>query len=144
MYLKQGNNCKYVLKTPGLNETHSEFKSERALDNYIENLLNNDVTINGETAIFSVDRLSHTRSILDEITRDVESSARKVVIPRANGSAEEKNSIIVDEDGEISELDTYYKIDRSIGTTRLITTFGAGLDLSEGLITPFNLKSWED
>ena len=145
MYLKQGSNCKYVLKTPGLfDDSTSEFKSERALDKYIENLINNDVMINGEQAIFSVDHLAHTRSILDEIKKDVESSSTLVTKKPNYKSSDTKDGVIIDEDGEVSELDSYYIIDRSIGTTRLITRFGRGIDLDEGLITPFNLESWKE
>ena len=81
MHLGQGKNCKYVLKTPGLNTEVSEFNTEKSLDIYIETLINNDITINGEGAIFSVDHLSHTRSLLDEVKRDVESVAKKRTKP---------------------------------------------------------------
>jgi hypothetical protein len=37
------------------------------------------------------------------------------------------------------EYETYYVIPNSIGTTRLITTKGRSGNLSQGLITPFNL-----
>ena len=52
MHLGQGKNCKYVLKTPGLNTEVSEFNTEKSLDIYIETLINNDITINGEGGFY--------------------------------------------------------------------------------------------
>ena len=132
MYLGQGKNCKYVLKTPGLfDDTTQEFKSEKDLDIYIESLLNSDVVIDGETAIFSVDHLARTRQLLDQVKADVESVAEK----RTRFKSSEA---IFHNDGEM-EYETYYIIPNSIGTTRLITTKGRSGNLSQGLITPFNL-----
>lgn len=139
MHLGQGKNCKYILKTPGLNTDFSEFNTERSLDVYIEALINNDITINGEGAIFSVDHLSHTRSLLDEVKRDVESVAKKRTKPVSKQ--------VFHNDGEVefeTDYETYYEIENSIGTTRAITTVGKAGNMTQGLITPFNLESWED
>ena len=137
MYLGQGKNCKYVLKTPGLfDDTTQEFKSEKDLDIYIESLLNNDIVIDGETAIFSVDHLARTRQLLDQVKADVESVAEK----RTRFKSEDA---VFHNDGDL-ELETYYVIPGSIGTTRLITTKGRAGNLSVGLITPFNLSEWKD
>ena len=43
-----------------------------------------------------------------------------------------------------TELEEYYQIERSIGTTRAITTVGNAGDLTSGMITPFDIKDWED
>ena len=105
MHLKQGKNCKYVLKTSGLNNASAEFKSERDLDVYIESLLNSDIVINGETAIFSVDHQARAEEILNEIKRDVESSSVKRTIP--------KRLVTIHNDGDIeieSALETFYQI----------------------------------
>ena len=134
MYLGQGKNCKYVLKASGLPD--SEFKSEKELDIYVESLLNSDIVIDGETAIFSVDHLSRTRELLDQVKADVESVAER----RTRFKASEAT---IHEDGEL-ELETYYRIPNSIGTTKFITTKGRTGNLGAGLITPFNLKGWED
>ena len=139
MHLKQGNNCKYVLKTPGLNESSQEFKSEKDLDIYVESLLDSDIVINGETAIFSVDHLSHTKDLLDKVKADIESVARKRTTT--------KRVPVFNNDGEVefeSELEEYYEIPRSIGTTRAITTVGKSGNMAQGMITPFNLANWEE
>lgn len=139
MHLKQGNNCKYVLKTPGLNESGQEFKSEKDLDIYVESLLDGDVVIDGETAIFSVDHLSHTKDLLDKVKADIESVARKRTTT--------KRVPVFNNDGEIefeSELEEYYEIPHSIGTTRAITTVGKSGNMTQGMITPFNLTNWEE
>ena len=134
MYLGQGKNCKYVLKASGLPD--SEFKSEKELDIYVESLLNSDIVIDGETAIFSVDHLSRTRELLDQVKADVESVAERRTRFKASDA-------VFHNDGEM-EYETYYVIPNSIGTTRLITTKGRAGNLSQGLITPFNIAEWKE
>lgn len=144
MHLSQGNNCKYVLKHTGLfaEQDVAEFKTEKELDVYIESVLDNDIEINGETAIFSVDHLSRTKKLLGEVKADIES----VAVKRTKTKRVPKDTIFHN-DGEVefeTELEEYYQIERSIGTTRAITTVGKAGELTAGMITPFDIKGWED
>jgi hypothetical protein len=140
MHLSQGNNCKYVLKHTGLvaEQDVAEFKTEKELDVYIESVLDNDIEINGETAIFSVDHLSRTKKLLGEVKADIES----VAVKRTKTKRVPKDTIFHN-DGEVefeTELEEYYQIERSIGTTRAITTVGKAGELTAGMITPFDIK----
>lgn len=130
-HLKAGSDCKYVLDHGGMfaGQTVAEFKTEQELDNYMETLINdNAITVDGGKVILSVDLMAKSIETLDKIQTKMKSIGKE----------------IQHFDAETEEEITYWKIDRSIGANRLISTAGKDGDPTEPIITPFKESAWEE
>jgi len=108
------------------NALNSEYDSEQALDLALLALSQNVVQRN---AIFqSVSPQQVVKQILEDMQSKMGAVSEEVVV--------------IGEDPD--DIETYFRIPKSIGTTRFLTSFNRPDGSGKPFVTPFNQKNWEE
>lgn len=108
--------CDYFITIDGKKE---RFSSDKELDLFLKTSYSN-YEIDEVNKTFSTDLQASAKQILGDIRLD----------------AKRKNDILINDNGDvIPEM----KVNKSIGVTKFITTYGNPSDFSKPLITPFDL-----
>ncbi len=111
--------CDYFITIDGKKE---RFSSDKELDLFLKTSYSN-YEIDEVNKTFSTDLQASAKQILGDIRLD----------------AKRKNDILINDNGDvIPEM----KVNKSIGVTKFITTYGNPSDFSKPLITPFDLDQW--